>query len=98
MCSVSVGNERTCQVSGDRHVLRSPGCTRRARRTVCDRRLAESNTDLVKATQIRVGQIGVPLTDVVDRLVHPVPLIFFFGLQDAAAMYVAEQLVTGSIE
>lgn len=65
---------------------------------MCDGRLAESNTNLVKSTQVGVGQVGVTFPDVIDRLVHPVPLIFFFGLEDTAAMYVTEQFITRSIE
>jgi hypothetical protein len=64
---------------------------------MCDGRLAETNTDRVKALQIGIAQIGKTLTDVVDSFVHPVLLIIFFRLQNATAVNVTEQLVTSSV-
>jgi hypothetical protein len=66
-------------------------------RTVCDGGLAKTNADLVEITEIDIGQIGITLPDVIDRLIHPVALIFFCGLEDTATVNVTEQLVTGSI-
>ena len=43
-------------------------------------------------------QIGITLTDVFDRLVHPVDLILFFGVEHTAPVDVTEQFVTSSIE
>src|SRR5690606_14501868 len=49
--------------------------------SVRDRGSAEPAPDLVKAFQIAVGQIRVPLTEVLDRLVHPMPLVILGSLQ-----------------
>jgi len=81
--------------SGDRCFLESLRCTRRA---MCDGGLAETDADRVETAQIRITQIGEPLPDVVDRLVHPVLLIFLFRLENSAAVNVTEQLVTRSVE
>jgi hypothetical protein len=80
--------------SSDRGILHG---LRGTSRTVCDGRLAKTNTDLVKVLQIRIAQIGITLTNVVDGLVHPLLLIFDFRLKNSTAVHVTEQLVTGSI-
>lgn len=63
-----------------------------------DGRLAKTDADLVKTLEIRIRQIGIPLTDIVDRFIQPVALIFLCGLEDTAAVDVTEQLVTRSVE
>jgi len=60
--------------------------------------LTKPDSDLVKTLEIHIRQIGVTLTDVVDRFIHPVALIFLSGLEDVAAVHVTEQLVTGSVK
>jgi hypothetical protein len=62
-----------------------------------DGRLAESQADLVELRQIRVGQIRKALAEVLDGLVHPVALIVFGGLQDAATIDVTEELVSSPV-
>jgi hypothetical protein len=64
---------------------------------VRDGRLAKTDSDLVKALEIAVRQVGIPLPDIVDRLVHPLTLIIFGGCEDSAAIDVTEQLVTRPI-
>lgn len=63
-----------------------------------DGRPAEPDADLVETAQIRVRQIGIPLPDVVDRLIHPMALVFLRGLQNTAAVDVAEELVPRPIQ
>ncbi len=75
-------------VSGDGFLNHARRCF-----AVGDRRLAKTTSDLVQTTQIDIRQIGVALPDVVDRLVHPVPLIFFSSLQDPATVHMAEKLI-----
>src|SRR4051812_42580587 len=58
---------------------------------------AEASPDPVQLTQVRVREVGVPLADILDRLVHPLLLIFSTRLENSAAIDVAEQLVAGSI-
>src|SRR5206468_3439854 len=58
---------------------------------------AEAGSDPMQLTQVRVREVGVPLADVFDRLVHPLLLILGVGVEDPAAVDVAEELVTGSI-
>ncbi|MDE3004978.1 MAG: hypothetical protein OXU39_02670 [Gemmatimonadota bacterium] len=65
---------------------------------VPDRRLAETDADIMETPEVTIRQIGIALPDVVDRLVHPVLLIFLSSLQDAAAMYMTEQLVTCTLQ
>ena len=60
--------------------------------------LAETDSDLMEVPEIRIRQIGVPFPDVVYGLVHPVALVFFGGLQDAAPVDVAEELVPRPIQ
>jgi hypothetical protein len=52
----------------------------------------------MKAPELQVRQIGVTLTQVFDRLVHPLELIFLTSLQNTAAVDVAEQLVPRAIQ
>jgi hypothetical protein len=63
-------------------------------RTVCDGRLAETDANLVKTLEVAIREIWIPLADIVDRLVHPLTLIFFSSCEDPAAIDVTEQLVT----
>ena len=65
---------------------------------VPDRRLAKTDADVMETPEVTIRQIGIAFPDVVDRLVHPVLLIFLSSLQDAATMHVAEQLVTCTLQ
>jgi hypothetical protein len=51
-----------------------------------------------QSLEIAVREIGIALPDVVDRLVHPLPLIVLGGLDHAAAVDVAEQLVACAVQ
>ena len=63
-----------------------------------DGRLAKTDPDLVETTEIGIRQIGITLPDIIDRLVHPLPLIILGSLEDATPVNVTEQLVTGPIQ
>jgi len=62
-----------------------------------DRRLAEPHPDLPETLQVHVVQVGLPLTYIVDRLVHPLTLIVLRSLEDAAPVDVAEQFIARTI-
>ncbi len=81
--------------SSDRCILQRRS---QALSTMRDCRLAKTDADLVKALEIRIRQIGISLTDVIDRLIHPVALIFSRSLKDTASVHVTEQLIAGSIK
>ena len=59
---------------------------------------AEADSDLVKTGEVAVGEIRIPLTDVIDGLIHPNPLIVFFRLEDAAAVDMTKKLVPSPFE
>jgi hypothetical protein len=65
---------------------------------MCDGGLAEPDANVVKTLQVLIREIGIPLTDIVDRLVHPLTLITFGSREHSAAVDVTEQLVTCAIE
>jgi hypothetical protein len=62
-----------------------------------DRRLAEPCPDLPETLQVHVVQVGVTLTYIFDRLVHPLALIVLASLEDAAPVDVAEQFIARAI-
>ncbi len=95
MHPASVFQKRTYDRLADRRVLQRLG---RATRAVCDRRLAKPDSNRVQALQVGIRQIGITLPDVVNRLIHPVALVVFSSLEHSAAVYMAEQLVTRSIQ
>jgi hypothetical protein len=65
---------------------------------VRDRGLAEADADRVQSPQIAIAQVGIALPDVLDGLVHPLPLVLLGGLEHAAAVDVAEQLVACAVQ
>ena len=56
--------------------------------------LAKPHPHSIEILEIRVRQVWVPLCEIVDGLVHPMPLILFPGLENATSIDVAEELVT----
>jgi hypothetical protein len=56
--------------------------------------LAKPYTNGIEILEVAVSKIGVAFTEVIDSLVHPVPLIIFFGLEDPTTINVTEELVS----
>jgi hypothetical protein len=59
-------------------------------------RLTESHTHGVEVLEIAIRKIGITLCKIIDRFVHPVPLIFLLGLEDPTTIDVTEELVSSS--
>lgn len=56
--------------------------------------LAETHSHGVKLLKLSGGEIRIALTDVFDRLIHPLRLIVLRSLQDTATVDMTKQLVT----
>ena len=59
-----------------------------------DCRLAEPHTNGIEILEVAVRKIGVAFSEIIDGLVHPVPLIIFFGLEDPTTIDVTEELIS----
>jgi hypothetical protein len=56
--------------------------------------LAKPHPHSIEILEIGIRKVWVPLRKIVDRLVHPMLLIFFPGLENPTSIDVAEELVT----
>jgi len=61
-----------------------------------DGRLAKTDADSKEFVQFGVREVRVTLPNVFDRFVHPLPLILSVGLEDTAAVDVAEEFIACS--
>jgi len=68
-----------------------------SRTTMGDRRAAEADPYHVKFSEIGVAEVGITLSEVFHRFIHPVLLIFFGSMDDATAVDVAKKLVPSTI-
>src|SRR5690606_2518764 len=65
---------------------------------VGDHGLAEPEAEVAELCGFGRGEGGVPLGEVLDRVIHPLALLFFGGFEHAAAVDMAEELVASPFE
>src|SRR5690606_36027412 len=65
---------------------------------VGDHGLADPEAEVAELCGFGRGEVGVPLGEVLDRVIHPLALLFFGGFEHAAAVDMAEELVASPFE
>lgn len=65
---------------------------------VRDHGLAEAESEVAKLPCLLGREIGVALGHVLEGVIHPFALLLFGGLEDAATVDMAEELVASAVE
>ncbi len=65
---------------------------------VGDHGLTEAEAEITELRGLFRGELRVAFREVLERVIHPLALLFLGGLEHAAAVDVAEELVASAIE